>query len=344
MSVAVKPEVVIDSSTAKKHPAWINLVSGGAGSAFAKSILSPLQRIVVLKQLGQPQHKGKSSFDLARMIAKEEGIAKGFWRGNGTSVLIRFPYGGVQFVIYNKAKFFLEETLLKRKSDSGTLGGASSFGEGFEKFILKAGAGGFAATVAGTLVYPGEIIRLRLMSGDVRYRHILPTGKLVWQETNSPRNFYKGLNASLLQRVPDIVINFAVYETVKGLMDDRRVESVTRCTESPATKSPVYDTLVQSEPFAIICGGSSAAVTAIAFSYPLDTAKRLIGMASQIKREDGSAGYRGVAHCLSSIFKEEGIRGWYRGSTVEVLRCMPQVVIMWFAVEECRNFLMRNAA
>lgn len=330
---AVKPSVEVNSSTTKKHPVWINMVSGGLGSAFAKSMLSPLQRIVVLKQLGQPQHKGKSSFDLARMIAKEEGIAKGFWRGNGTSVLIRFPYGGAQFVIYNKAKFFLEETLLKR-----TDGGSSPFSEGVEKFILKAGAGGIAAAVAGTLVYPGEIIRLRLMSGDERYRKILPTARLVWGETNSPRNFFKGLNASLLQRVPDMVINFAVYETVKGIMDEKRALSVARCARDPSSYIPVVDSLVQSEPFAIMCGGSSAAVTAIAFSYPLDTAKRLIGMAHQLKRDGGA--YRGVAHCLGSIFKEEGIRGWYRGATVEVIRCMPQVVIMWFAVEGCRNYLM----
>lgn len=81
--------------------------------------------------------------------------------------------------------------------------------------MLKCGAGGISATVAGVVVYPGEVVRLRLMSGEKQFKGIAHTCKLIYKETHSMRNFYRGLGASLLQRVPDMLINFATYETVK---------------------------------------------------------------------------------------------------------------------------------
>lgn len=297
------------SSTEKKHADWVNLLSGGFGSAFAKSILSPVQRVVVMKQLGD--HRHLSSIQIARMIAEKEGIAQGFWRGNGLQVMLRFPYGGLQFVVFGKSKFYMEEKLgLTSRSENGGVSPS------IQKFITKCGAGGFSAAVAGTIVYPGEVIRLRLMSGDERYRKIMPTVRAIWAETNGPRNFYRGLWASLVQRVPDILINFAVYETVKKWCDDSNVPNVG----------------------GVMLGGGSAALASVAVCYPLDVVKRRIGMAGQLKNQTQ---YNGVMHCLSTVLREQGVAGLYAGALLEAMRCMPQVVIMWFAIEESRKFLSK---
>ena len=308
MSTEAKPAV---SSTERKHAAWVNLLSGGFGSAFAKSILSPVQRVVVMKQLGD--HRHLSSVQIARMIAEKEGIAQGFWRGNGLQVMLRFPYGGLQFLVFGKTKFYLEDAL---GIGSNSPDAAQGFSPSVQKFITKCGAGGFSAAIAGTIVYPGEVIRLRLMSGDERYRKIFPTVRSIWHEANGPRNFYRGLWASLVQRVPDILINFAVYETVKKWCDDANMPNVA----------------------GVMLGGSSAALGSVAVCYPLDVVKRRIGMAGQLKNQ---VQYRGVAHCLSVVVREQGVAGLYSGALLEAMRCMPQVVIMWFAIEESRKFLSR---
>eukprot|EP00758_Cryptobia_borreli_P006793 Tbor_TRINITY_DN5202_c4_g4::TRINITY_DN5202_c4_g4_i1::g.16677::m.16677 len=327
------------SSTEKQYPAWINMVSGGFGSAFSKTVLSPVQRIVILKQLGD--HQGKSTIDLVKMVAEKEGIAQGFWRGNLTSVLIRFPYGGSQFLIYGKVKFVMEEAMglsrkvsannnnnnnittemnknavdLSNNNNNNNTGGG--YNEAVQRLLLKAGVGGLSAAISGTLVYPGEIVRLRLMSGDERYRKLIPTIKHIYNETNSPKNFYRGLTASLAQRVPDILVNFAVYETVKHHLDEKGY----------------------SDNITIIAGGCCSAVSSVAVCYPLDIVKRRLGMAAQLKSRDKP--YLGIWDCLSSIFKENGIKGLYHGAGLEVARCMPQVVIMWYAIEESRKFLER---
>jgi hypothetical protein len=294
----------------RRIPAWIDLVSGGTGGAAAKSLLAPFQRVVVMQQLGE--HRQMNALQIANMIHKKEG-AKGFFRGNLTSVIIRFPYSGLQFVFYGKVKFAVEQAC-GITTDTQNTGSVM-----MQKFLVKCGAGGICATLAGVFVYPGEVVRLRLMSGEERFRTISGTVGLVWKETNSPKNFYRGLNASLAQRVPDILINFAVYETVKFGLAARQWN----------------DTL------STIAGASSAALTAIAFSFPLDIAKRRIGMAGQ-----GKSGktYKGVLDCLSTIYRADGIRGLYAGAPLEAGRCVPQVVLMWLAVENCRDLLMKTFA
>uniref|UniRef100_A0A0A9WT62 Solute carrier family 25 member 33 n=1 Tax=Lygus hesperus TaxID=30085 RepID=A0A0A9WT62_LYGHE len=95
-----------------------------------------------------------------------------------------------------------------------------------EKFVLKCGAGGMSATIAGIVVYPGEVVRLRLMSGEKRFKGIFHTCRLIYRETYSLHNFYRGLGASLLQRVPDMLINFATYETVKySILDSTQMHT-----------------------------------------------------------------------------------------------------------------------
>lgn len=193
-----------------------------------------------------------------------------------------------------------------------------------EKFMLKCGAGGISATVAGVVVYPGEVVRLRLMSGERQFKGIAHTCKLIYCETHSMRNFYRGLGASLLQRVPDMLINFATYETVKYSILDSPHAHV--CKENYALRNF----------WATILGGSAAALASIAVVFPLDVAKRRIGMAGQ---SADKMVYTGVLDCLCRIYRNEGVAGWYAGAKIEAVRCVPQVVLMWFFIEGIQKYL-----
>lgn len=315
------------TNSEKKHAAWVDVVAGGSGGALAKSLLSPFQRIVVMQQLGQ--HRGLSFWGLIRHIVATEGLT-GFWRGNLTSMLIRIPYSGIQFLLYSRLKFYLQDQLAAwrraRERDAGDTSSSSSSTSWdlLEKFIMKCGAGGVSAIVAGAAVYPGEVVRLRLMSGERQFRGIMQTCRLIYRETHSLRNFYRGLGASLIQRVPDILVSFATYETVKyGVLDNPHARLF-------------RDNAAMRNVFATVMGGSAAALASIAVAFPLDVAKRRIGMSGKGKDK---VVYAGVVDCLSSIYRKEGIRGWYAGATVEALRCVPQVVLMWFFIEALQKSL-----
>ncbi|CAJ1022591.1 putative Mitochondrial carrier protein [Leishmania shawi] len=317
-------------SSERRHAAWVDVVAGGFGGALAKSLLSPFQRIVVLQQLGQ--HKNYSIKELVRHIYAQDGL-KSFWRGNLTSMVIRVPYSGIQFLLYTQLKFLFQDWLDRRHAAtalSGNLVGGDNDGHGsasgavtlrgvwMEKFIMKCGAGGISATIAGAAVYPGEVVRLRLMSGEKKFTGIAHTCRLVYRETHSLRNFYRGLGASLMQRVPDILVSFATYETVKYAVLD-----------SP--NPPFFkDSYAARNVLSTMVGGSAAAIASILLAFPLDVAKRRIGMSGQ---GTDKTVYRGVGDCLRQIYAKEGIRGWYAGAFVEAVRCVPQVILMWMFIE-----------
>lgn len=315
------------SSSEKKYAPWVDVVAGGFGGALAKSLLSPFQRIVVLQQLGQ--HKGYSIAQLVQHIYAHDGL-KGFWRGNLTSMVIRVPYSGIQFLLYTQLKFLFQDWLDRRHEAADTshaMDGAATTSRGvetMEKFIMKCGAGGISATIAGAAVYPGEVVRLRLMSGEKRFTGIAHTCRLVYQETHSPRNFYRGLGASLMQRVPDILVSFATYETVKYAVLD-----------SP--NPPFFkDNYGARNVLSTMVGGSAAAIASILVAFPLDVAKRRIGMSGQ---GTDKTVYRGVGDCLRQVYAKEGVRGWYAGSLVEAMRCVPQVILMWMFIEAIQKEL-----
>lgn len=312
-------------SSEKRYPAWVDVVAGGCGGSLAKSLLSPFQRIVVLQQLGQ--HKGLTVWQLARHVHTQDGV-KGFWRGNFTSMAIRVPHSGIQFVLYSRLKFLMQDWLEQhRTARAGDIHENGFPSEALDKFIMKCGAGGISATIAGVAVYPGEIVRLRLMSGEKQFNGIVNTCRIVYRETNSIRNFYRGLGASLMQRVPDILVSFATYETVKYHLLDN--------------PDPVFfkDNYPARNVFATTVGGSLAALASIAIAFPLDVAKRRIGMSGQ---GADRLVYKGVGDCLRQIYAKDGIRGWYAGSAVEAVRCVPQVVLMWFFIEGIQKNLQAN--
>ncbi|KAG5480587.1 hypothetical protein LSCM1_06291 [Leishmania martiniquensis] len=322
------------SSSEKKHTAWVDAVAGGFGGALAKSLLSPFQRVVVLQQLGQ--HKSYSIDQLVRHIYAQDGL-KSFWRGNLTSMVIRVPYSGIQFLLYTQFKFLFQDWLDRRHA-AAALPGHRVHGNGddggapdaatpsimMEKFIMKCGAGGISATIAGAAVYPGEVVRLRLMSGERQFTSIAHTCLLVYRETHSLRNFYRGMGASLMQRVPDVLVSFATYETIKYAVLD-----------SP--HPPLFkDNYAARNVLSTMLGGSAAAIASILVAFPLDVAKRRIGMSGQ--GADKTV-YRGVGDCLRQIYAKEGIRGWYAGALVEAVRCVPQVILMWMFIEAIQNQL-----
>lgn len=295
--------VVTIMSSEKAHKPWVDGVAGGLSSMLTKTLMTPIQRVVVMKQLGE--HKGMSSLALVKMIKANEGY-KGFFAGNLTTLLQRFPYSGIQLIVYGKVKFVLQDMLPDDQQGGSQM---------FQKFVVKCGAGGIAAIVSGAAVYPADVVKTRLQSGDPRYRHITTTIREVWRETNGPRNFYSGLRASLTQRVPDILINYGVYETVKFELEEKFGTDPTIAT---------------------MAGGASAAAVAVLCTFPLDVCKRRMAMSGQ-----GKSGkvYNSIGHCMREMYKEGGVVGMYSGAGLEAARCVPQVVMMWLLIEKLRAAL-----
>jgi solute carrier family 25 phosphate transporter 23/24/25/41 len=67
-------------------------------------------------------------------------------------------------------------------------------------------------------------------------------------------------------------------------------------------------------PQRLICGGL-AGMTSVLVSYPLDVVRCRLSAQQDIKM------YSGIANALSTIYKQEGVAGLYRGLTPTLYVC-----------------------
>ena len=82
-------------------------------------------------------------------------------------------------------------------------------------------------------------------------------------------------------------------------------------------------------------------VSTLVATQPFDVVKSRI-MAADTKGGDGGQtggkGYSGVGDCVARTFREEGVRGFYRGSLTSYMRFGPHFIMafpLWEFVRNC---------
>lgn len=118
--------------------------------------------------------------------------------------------------------------------------------------------------------------------------------------------FYKGLLPSLLG-VFHVIVQFPLYEYFKSL--------ACTCLSHPA-KHHDSDYLPPSS--ILLCSGGSKMLASIA-TYPHEVLRTRLQMIPQT----GHARYTGLFQSISVIFQREGIRGFYKGMGVNLIRTVP---------------------
>eukprot|EP00760_Papus_ankaliazontas_P018340 PhM_4_TR17463/c1_g1_i1/m.92710/K14684/SLC25A23S; solute carrier family 25 (mitochondrial phosphate transporter), member 23/24/25/41 len=286
-------------TTEHENKPVVNFLAGGIGNCFAKSAMSPLSRVVVVMQLDKDS---KHVIPTVRKLIEKEGL-RGFFRGNLTMIVHRFPYSGIQLLTYDRIKHGVREV----------------FGGEESTFLMKSLAGGLSGSIATAMCFPLDVVRTRLMSPNSQYNGIMPTLTRIHREEGL-KSLYKGLVPTLLQRVPDLCLHFSVYETARFALL-KRFEDVVGwqgCT---------------------LGASSVAGFASVTCTIPLDIIRRRMmmdGAGGSVRQ------YNNMMHCGACIFKEQGFVGLYRGYTVELSRVVPQVCLSWFLVEEFRQIFSKT--
>ena len=112
---------------------------------------------------------------------------------------------------------------------------------------------------------------------------------------------YRGASACLLRDVPFSAIYFPTYSHLKkGWFG-----------ESPTKKLGILQLLIS---------GAIAGMPAAYLATPCDVIKTRL----QVEARKGQTHYRGLIHCASTIWREEGFRAFYKGGPARVMRSSPQ--------------------
>eukprot|EP00397_Hematodinium_sp_SG-2012_P056116 GEMP01068984.1.p1 GENE.GEMP01068984.1~~GEMP01068984.1.p1 ORF type:complete len:184 (-),score=12.43 GEMP01068984.1:452-1003(-) len=127
-------------------------ISGGLAGVIAKSTVAPFSRVTILMQCQSMRphkfHQGLEPNNTQmiasfRKICTEEGGVRALWKGNGASILHRFPYVGTTFGCLE---------LFKTKFR----------GRGLSPRVEMMSASACAATVAVIVAYPLDVVKTRL--------------------------------------------------------------------------------------------------------------------------------------------------------------------------------------
>ena len=172
-------------------------------------------------------------------------------------------------------------------------------------------SGSFAGVVSMVGVYPLETIRSRLALQTNKSHY---SGVLDAFLKTSFRDKYRGLGMSVLGFAPFNGLNFAFFYYYKNLLDN-------------------YS---QSTDMINLFAGGLAGMSAISYTYPTDLVRRrlqLQGFDKTVPR------YSGITDCFSQIFKQEGVKGLYRGLGACYIKIFPSVAIQFWCIEKGKNLL-----
>jgi len=139
----------------------------------------------------------------------------------------------------------------------------------------------------------------------------------VMREEGGVRALYRGLVATAMGVAPYVGINFAAYETLRGLITPPGKSSAVRKLSCGALAGSVSQTL----------------------TYPFDVLRRkmqVVGMGSSALGYQ----YNGALDAARVIIKTEGVRGMYRGLWPNLLKVAPSIATSFFTYELVKEFLL----
>eukprot|EP00891_Asterochloris_glomerata_P006722 jgi/Astpho2/6722/Aster-06741 len=228
-----------------------------------------------------------------------EGTLRAYFRGNGINVLKIAPETGLKFTFNDRIKQML-------------------LGEHIDRITpaQRMMCGGLAGATAQATIYPLELVRTRLaVSPEGTYRGMRDCVRKVLQH-EGVRAFYKGLLPSLIGIIPYAGVDIATFELMKQHL-------LEKYHGDP-------------HPVSILAAGMLSSSVAQFASYPLSLVRTRL-------QAQGIGGkpmkYKGMTDVLSRTYRNEGMRGLYRGLLPNMLKLAPSAGISWFVFEEAKRQL-----
>jgi solute carrier family 25 (adenine nucleotide translocator) protein 4/5/6/31 len=267
-----------------------SLISGGIAGGISKTVVAPIERVKLLLQLqiANPniplEQRYNGFWDCFLRIPKEQGFLA-YYRGNAANVIRYFPTQALNFAFKDKYK------QLFVRHDPRT---------DFWKFFAEnMASGGLAGATSSFFVYPLDFARTRLgvdpgKEASREFRGLTHCITSIYK-TDGMRGLYRGFIVSIFGIIAYRAVFFGGYDTMKTvLLEDPR-------------NAPLWQTWLIAQGVTTVAG---------LVSYPFDTVRRRMMMKSGQK----TVLYKNTMDCWTKIAKNEGFKGFYKGSVANIAR------------------------
>lgn len=183
---------------------------------------------------------------------------------------------------------------------------------GNNKEIINFLSGTVSGLVSMTIVYPMETIRTRF-SLQTNKNHYNGFRDII--QKTSINELYNGLRMSLIGFAPYNAFNFMFYDMNKRL-----------CIRFKDTNPFLYKTLT----------GGMAGTMAVTLTYPTDLIRRRLQLQGGF--DTNVPKYNGIMDCMKTIYRQEGIQGFYRGLVPCYIKIFPAVALQFWFIETLSKY------
>jgi len=348
----------------KNIPQWREAVAGASSGAISRTLLAPVERVKLLKQLQgsvdakhlfpppQPQRSSSktlsppSAWQVAATVYREQGLLS-FWRGNVPNVLRVSGTAAVNFTCMDYYKRVAVgpwlDYLTRFSPQTRNL-------ERQRQLATSLVSGGLAGATATTVLYPIEFLRTRLAMDMGTGKPLLPSSVVSTKEgaaitgggqsSHHPRppRQYKGM-LDVLQKILKSdgilglfqgygiavtggifyrIILLGGYDALKGELLLRKQEQAANHSNDKRTTTLSWGERIVSAQLISLTAGTAA--------YPFDSVRRRMMMQAGQPYEQRK--FRNSLHCIRSIWRLEGIRGFYLGLGPNILRSVSGALLL----------------
>lgn len=319
-TAAMRRTLTDKSSLSRNKPedrGWNHFVStlaAGVGSgALSSTICAPLDLMRTRMQVWGDM---SSSFQGEKLkprqvfqeIYQKEG-PKGMFRGLGATLVTVPLFWGVYFPLYDQLKYEAQQ-----KYPDMNLS------------LVHCGSAVVTGAVADLICNPLFVIRTRLQTqalhqlAEAHAHHqpatvlqksgMLQTGQQLFRQ-HGPTIFWRGMSANLMG-LSHVAVQFPAYEYLKKLCRDR--------------KQALDGGIVQETPLELLVASGSAKMFASLLTYPHEVLRSRM----MDSRQTLAPTLRGTAR---TIYKQEGVAGFYSGLPVTLIRVIPNSCITFLSYE-----------
>jgi solute carrier family 25 phosphate transporter 23/24/25/41 len=188
-------------------------------------------------------------------------------------------------------------------------------------------AGGVAGGVSRTAVAPLERLKILLQvqnPHNIKYNGTVQGLKYIWR-TEGFRGLFKGNGTNCARIVPNSAVKFFSYEEAsKGILWLYR--------QQPGKENAELSPLLR------LGAGACAGIIAMSATYPMDMVRGRI----TVQTDKSPLKYRGIAHALTTVLREEGPRALYKGWLPSVIGVVPYVGLNFAVYESLKDWLVKS--
>eukprot|EP00339_Tiarina_fusa_P029830 CAMPEP_0117020698 /NCGR_PEP_ID=MMETSP0472-20121206/15707_1 /TAXON_ID=693140 ORGANISM="Tiarina fusus, Strain LIS" /NCGR_SAMPLE_ID=MMETSP0472 /ASSEMBLY_ACC=CAM_ASM_000603 /LENGTH=315 /DNA_ID=CAMNT_0004725985 /DNA_START=273 /DNA_END=1220 /DNA_ORIENTATION=+ len=184
---------------------------------------------------------------------------------------------------------------------------------------LKFLSGGVAGTVAASITNPLEVIKTQLQSSNTELAkgHPMEIAKRIMSQ-DGVSGFFRGLPPTLVGIIPSRSAYFYAYQRTKKFL------------------SP---TLPEGSPGNALVAGFLAGITGNTLTNPIWMVRTRMQLL--IDHNAGQRQYTGYRDAITTIFKEEGIQGFYKGITASYWGCA-EGALQFIIYEQIKTRLLKK--